>query len=120
MSFSIARPAEKHVCAIAKVGRTKWFGYNNAKSHPRARRKFRDGEMGCCPIHAEMDALMKVPRASRERAKLFVFRFLKDGTLSMAKPCEMCQSFLEAEGVKLSNIYFTDWNGEWKNLKSAI
>lgn len=71
-------------------------------------------------MHAEMDAVMKVPRSSRARAKVFVFRFLKNGKLSMAKPCKMCQGFLEEQGVKVQNVYFTDWNGEWQRLKNAL
>lgn len=117
-SLKYNRPGSAHVCACAKLGQTKWLGYNNKKSHPSARKLFKNGQIESCCLHAEMDAIVKVPRSSRSKIRLFVFRFLKNGDLSMAKPCDMCLKFLEQEGIKAKNVYYTNWNGIWENLDS--
>jgi len=60
--------------------------------------------------------LAKVPRQARNKVELFVFRSLRNGTLTMSKPCCICQQYLFKEGVKSKNIYFTDWCGKWQRM----
>lgn len=45
---------------------------------------------------------------------LYVVRFLADGTVTMAKPCELCQNMINSYGVK--KVYYTDWEGNWNRL----
>jgi len=114
-SFSkTQRPGKAHVCACAIKGRTFWLGYNKQKSHPSAKREYKHKGTESCFLHAEIDAIVKVPRDTRAKIKLFVFRFLKDGTLSMAKPCDMCQNYLKQQGIK--NVIYTNWGGQWTRL----
>jgi len=111
-------PAGKMVAAVAILGKTLWIGNNNYKSHPSMIKKFRNGsENSCC--HAEVAAIAKVPRQSRHKVELYVVRFTRDGNVSMAKPCNLCQNFLKENKINLHNVYYSDWewNGHWKRLK---
>jgi deoxycytidylate deaminase len=56
---------------------------------------------GCCTVHAEVDALLKV--ATREDVKgstVYVVRINRHNQLAMSKPCEMCSEILREHGVK--------------------
>src|SRR3990167_2134544 len=91
-------PGLMSVGAIVKLCKSVWFAHNSY----------------CC--HAELNALAKVPRQARNKVELFVFRSLRNGTLTMSKPCCICQQYLFKEGVKSKNIYFTDWCGKWQRM----
>ncbi len=45
---------------------------------------------------------------------VYVVRFLKDGTPTMAKPCRFCQKTLYENGV--TRVRYTDWNGKWVKM----
>ncbi len=85
-------------------------GINRNKTHPKARRTFSGGHEAAC-LHAEMDALI----AAQPGDVLEVMRWLKDGSLTMAKPCEHCQRWIKASGVR--KVRYTDWNGQWKEMR---
>lgn len=106
------------VLCIAKVGNTKFVGWNSEKTSPSFIREYPCGETSC-ERHAEMHILRQIPRGSNPKSvKIFVFRVKKDGELSMAKPCAHCQERLSKFGLHPSNIYFTNWNGNWEKLRS--
>lgn len=107
-------PGRKMVCAYAFLNKTKYFAFNNKKTHPANFKVVARGVL-CCS-HAEVASVARVPRQSRERLRLFIFRFLKNGNLSMAKPCANCTSFLLNEGISLKNVFFTNWFGKWERL----
>jgi hypothetical protein len=113
-------PAGKMVAAVAVRGKTTWFGANSRRSHPRMVRKFRNGEEGSC-CHAEVNALLQVPRQCRPNIELYVIRFLRNGAITMAKPCDYCQDFLEENNVPFRNVFYTDWNwdGTWSCLADS-
>lgn len=77
---------------------------NSDKTHPRFARRYKDNHEGH-QLHAEMSVLL----AARPGDNVFVFRFTKDGELSMAKPCEFCQKFLKQAGIK--TVTYSDWDG---------
>ena len=108
-------PGRSHVVCCASHRDTHWVGINKRKTHPEALKIFRNGEHGSC-MHAEIDAIVKIPRDIRHKIKLFVMRFKKDGNLTMAKPCKMCQTFITNQGINTKNVYYTNWNGDWKRL----
>lgn len=102
------------LAAVAIIGKTSWFGNNNRKSHPRMVKKFSNGqENSCC--HAEVSALLKVPRRCRHMVELYVVRFLRNGKVTMAKPCVMCQRYLKQHKIK--HIYYTNWDGGWDRMR---
>lgn len=91
--------------ALFRGKRVVRIGTNSTKTHPRFRRVYSNGEEGSC-LHAEMEVL----RFSEPGDTLLVVRFLKDGTLSMAKPCKYCQEFIIESGIK--QVTYSDWDGE--------
>lgn len=62
-------------------------------------------------IHAEVDLIMRLDRVPK---RIFVARFKKDGTMSMARPCRYCQNFLRHKGVK--KVVYSDWDGSWQEM----
>lgn len=79
-------------CVIAKGNKVLGIGHNVTKTHPKSPHKFKT-------IHAEFMASINAGY-DIEGATVYVFRQLKDGTPSMAKPCEDCWRFLNECGVK--------------------
>ena len=62
--------------------------------------------------HAEMSVLHACN--GRKGDTLFVVRFLSDGSITMAKPCPLCEQMIKDHGIR--KVYYTDWNGEWQRL----
>lgn len=57
-------------------------------------------------MHAEMDALMKVPRKLRRKPLyIVVVRVSNDGELRLSMPCPTCQKLLEK--FKIPKIYYS-------------
>jgi len=110
-------PGGKNVVAVALVGKTRWVGINNHTSHPDVIKKFRNGEENSSQ-HAETNCIIQIPRFARKKVKLYVARFLKNGDVSMAKPCEICQKFLVKEGIDLRNVFYSTWEGKWERLEN--
>lgn len=108
-------PGLMSVGAIVKLCNSVWFAHNSYRTHPQMKRSFANGNDSYC-CHAELNALAKVPRQSRNKVQLYVFRVLRNGTLTMGKPCTICQKYLFYQGVKQNNIYYTDWNGDWQRM----
>lgn len=110
-------PSGKMVVAIAILGRSVFVGKNGRKTHPAYVREHRNGDKSAC-YHAECSAIAKVPRQSRHSVRLYVVRFLRNGSISMAKPCNLCQDYLKQNGIEVKNIFYSDWewNGTWKRL----
>jgi cytidine deaminase len=111
-------PSGKMIAAIATVGKTEWVGFNCHKSHPRMTKRFSCGKENSCS-HAELSAVIQVPKKLRHKITLYVIRFTRDGNISMAKPCELCKVFLSQQGIDFGNIYYSDWSwdGNWKRMK---
>lgn len=73
------------------------FGINKYKSHP-LQRNHHTGEIGTS-IHAELDAILKVPRDKRIGASIYVVRLLRDNSTGNAKPCKCCRKLLITENI---------------------
>lgn len=76
------------------------IGWNTRKTHP------------ACPTfsrHAEFSVLLGVPKSVVVGATVFVARVTRRGLVRMAKPCETCQVWLRAAGVK--KVYFSNHHG---------
>lgn len=88
---------------IVQQGNVISVGYNrNFKTHPISKAFHRT-------IHAEMDAIIGVDRASLEGATIFVYREDRHGIIKMAKPCEHCQLILNEFGIK--KVFYTTQDG---------
>lgn len=104
------------VFAVARVGSSIFVGWSSKKTSPKYHRIYPSGDVKCSR-HAEMHVLNKLPKSvKKSRVELFVFRVRPGGGLGMARPCIFCQSLLKKSGIKPHNIWYTDWDGEWKRL----
>ena len=65
-------------------------------------------------VHAEIAAL--TPLLNKKdidwsHTSIFVYRELKDGSVTCAKPCEACMTLIKSLGIR--KIFYSDWNGEF-------
>lgn len=75
--------SKRHVLSI---------GTNKLKTHPRSPSPW--------SIHAEVDAVLGLPRAALHGSTICVVRLTKRGLLAMSKPCAGCVGVLLEAGVK--------------------
>lgn len=45
---------------------------------------------------------------------LIVTRVLRNGRMTMAKPCSCCLEFMKEYGIK--NVFYTNWDGDIEQL----
>lgn len=92
---------DRHVSLLISKNKIVSVGLNQRrKTHPMAA-KF---GYRFYSIHSELDALI---RCGFERnLDILNLRFLKNGTLAMAKPCDKCLNMLRFFDVR--NIYYSD------------
>lgn len=112
-------PGGQRHFAFGFYNKQKILGYNKDKTHPRFTWTSRRGVF-VSSIHAEMDLLLKVPKANYKVLKVFVTRLNlinNEIVAGNSKPCKYCYKFLLEAGVKLKNIYYTDSNANWRCLK---
>lgn len=95
-------------CLLDKRGRAIAYGTNSYKSHPIAL------HYGAFPhVHAELSVCLGYGLDHCRDLELVVVRALKDGALTMAKPCNSCMAMMKDVGI--SNVYYTDWSGSIKS-----
>lgn len=100
------------LCAILKLGKNKYIGYNKKKTHPLQK------EFGKNPhsiyLHAEIDAIRQAYRVEGYlgEANLYIARSRCDGSIATAMPCKGCQSAIEH--FNINSVYFTTENGYGK------
>jgi len=94
-----------HLAAILKRGKSVIrIGVNQKRENGRFLRVV-DG-MRFAYLHAEMDALI----AARPGDTLIVYRWKKNGQLSMAKPCKHCVGHIREAGIR--KVIFSHWDGK--------
>lgn len=87
-------------------------GINRTANSAKFPRKAKDGTR-IFSVHAELDLLLELQRTGkRVPKKITVVRFLKNGELSMSRPCLGCRKYLRAAGVE--QVKYSDWNGNFK------
>lgn len=87
----------QHAVLVVCGGAVKAIGYNTPK------------------CHAEVHALKKLWPSERKKCKIYSVRFTKAGKLSMAKPCDECQKYLKANGIR--KVTYSDGNGKLQVLR---
>ena len=100
--------------AIAIVDKQKYTGWNNRKTNPDIIRK-KDGII-LAGYHAETHVLKKIPKDKRGKAKIYIMRIRKDGTLGLSKPCQHCEATLLEAGIKRKNIWYSTNKQTWRCL----
>ncbi len=100
-----------HIAAILiRNGVPVKIGTNQLKTHPIAYRTYLNGDEAA-NMHAEMDVL----RYAKSGDSLRVIRFLKNGKPTMAKPCRFCLKLILKSN--LDSVQYTNWNGEWEEIR---
>ena len=64
-------------------------------------------------LHSEVAALQKIKYLDIDFSKVhvYVYRELRDGTISCARPCPACKQLIHELGIK--NVYYSDWDGSF-------
>lgn len=71
--------------------------------------------MGEATVHAELAAILNVPRSQTEGADLYVVRVGAEEDLRNSRPCRMCQAALKFVGVK--RVFYSAEGGDFEVLK---
>lgn len=94
-SFSTLR--QRVGAVISSRNRILSVGCNKRKTHPQSPSKW--------SIHAEVDALLGLPREVLNGSTVCVVRLTKRGLLAMSRPCAGCVGILLEAGV--SKVIFS-------------
>ena len=89
----------RHGAVLVKHGSIMSAGLNKDKPCSFGNR-FRPKELGDATIHAELAAILNVPRSQTEGSDVYVVRVGALEDLRNSKPCPMCQAALKFVGVK--------------------
>ena len=102
-----------NLVAWVQRGKTAIYGVNGLRSSPRYKRWYPDKGVTCYTGHAEMEAISRAK--AKPGDKLYVMRFLKNGSVTMALPCCHCLEHIKRAGIK--TIHYTDWEGTWIKIR---
>ena len=103
--MALSNGQKYHVaCILYRKRKPIYIGVNSNKEDLRFIRRVPDGSL-ISTLHAEMDAL----RFAQEGDHLEIIRFLKDGSMTMARPCRYCQRHISKS--KVSRVSYTNWEG---------
>ena len=111
LAYTVAKQSPSRYrlgAVVAKRNRVLGVGFNNqGKTHP-IMRKYDPGEFRPGGIHAEVKACQGASYRELNGAEIYVARVLRSGEPALAKPCEICQRFLRAMGVRLAYYSLPD------------
>lgn len=75
-------------------GRPIGLGFNKPeKTHPKSPHPFET-------VHAELDAIMGIPKDKLDGAWIYTYREFKDGRPALSRPCKWCLPWLRELGIK--------------------
>ena len=96
----------RHGAVLVKSGAVQSLAFNTDKYCSRGA-KYRPEEKGHATYHAEIRAILGIPYHITKHCTIYVARVNKTGDSRISRPCNMCQSVLESQGVKKA-IYTFD------------
>ena len=95
----------RHGAVLVRGGAVINLGINSEK-YSSIGAKYRPDHKGVSTYHAEIAAIMNLPRESIKGSTIYVARVSKGSKEDrMSKPCIMCYEVLKAQGVK--KVYYT-------------
>lgn len=77
--------------------------------------RFRPRHKGRATVHAELGAILNMPRDSTEGADVYVVRVNRYDELRNSKPCPMCHEALRFVGVK--RVFYSTGEGHYEMIK---
>lgn len=112
-----------HLGAVVVYGnRIISTGFNSNKTNPlqdkyNRFRHFRVDKQTLPKTHAEIAALNPIKNQDLDwnHISIYLYRSMKDGSRSCARPCPACQALIRDLGIK--TIYYTDWDGNYVKEK---
>lgn len=104
----------RHGAVLVKHGAVMSAGLNKDKPCSFGER-FRPRDLGEATVHAELSAILNVPRKQTENADVYVVRVGANDDVRNSRPCPMCQAALRFVGVK--RIFYSGENGEFEVMK---
>ena len=110
-ALACANGQDHHLAALLwRRGKLIRIGTNGKQS--AAFKKYYSGDQSNTSYfsHAESDALLRSESVDR----LEILRWTKRGILTMAKPCEFCQSLIRQS--ELASVRYTNWEGQWSKF----
>jgi tRNA(Arg) A34 adenosine deaminase TadA len=99
------RGSYRLAAALLRRGQIIKVKTNTYKTHPELK-KFTEWPF----MHAESNCIISHGIDNCAGMEICVVRTLKNGTLNMAKPCEICTALMKKAGIK--RIHYTDWDGQ--------
>ena len=94
----------RHGAVVVKGGSIVSFG-SNKSNHCQFGRRFRHRDRGDATQHAEISAILGMPRSTTQGADLYVVRINNFCQWRMSKPCHMCEEALRFVGIK--RVFYT-------------
>ena len=94
----------RHGAVVVKGGSVVSFGFNKS-NHCQFGQRFRHMDKGPATQHAEISAILGLPRSATQGADVYVVRINNDCDWRMSKPCPMCEQALKFVGVK--RVFYT-------------
>ena len=94
----------RHGAIVVKGGSVVSFGFNKS-NHCQFGQRFRNPNKGHATQHAEISAILGLPRSATEGADVYVVRINNDCNWRMSKPCHMCEEALKFVGIK--RVFYT-------------
>lgn len=95
---------------VARRHRVISTGFNDmGKSHPIVQEHAGHNDF-VCGMHAEIHACLGVSAKDLYKSDLYVARILRNGEKALAKPCEICHSYLTSVGIR--RVWYTNTSSE--------
>ena len=94
----------RHGAVVVKGGSVVSFGFNKS-NHCQFGQRFRHMDKGPATQHAEISAILGLPRSATQGVDVYVVRINNDCDWRMSKPCPMCEQALRFVGVK--RVFYT-------------
>ena len=98
----------RHGAVLVRGGAVHGLGYNSER-YCSIGAKYRPEEKGIATYHAEIKAILGVPRHLTRGSTIYVTRVNKRCESRNSRPCSMCRAVLSAQGVRKA-IYSIDEN----------
>ena len=95
----------RHGAVLVRGGAIINFGINSEK-YSSVGAKYRPEEKGVSTYHAEIKAILNIPRSQTKGAVMYVARASKGKKEErMSKPCRMCHAVMRERGI--SQVFYT-------------